>query len=151
MSSSLLSQRNLVPGDTNGKRDIIRDTVAKTTRRVSVSGSGAQANQNSDQATVSTDGRYVAFVSTASNLVPGDTNGKTDVSRKDLTTGAVVRVSVGAGGKQGNNGSNSGRIRPDGKAVVFSSLASNLVTGDTNGQPTSSFATWSSTPPNASR
>jgi len=140
-----------VPGDTNGKRDIIRDTVAKTTRRVSVSGSGAQANQNSDQATVSTDGRYVAFVSTASNLVPGDTNGKTDVSRKDLTTGAVVRVSVGAGGKQGNNGSNSGRIRPDGKAVVFSSLASNLVTGDTNGQPTSSFATWSSTPPNASR
>ncbi len=126
---------NLVPGDTNGKRDIfIRDTVASTTKRVSVAKSGAQTNQNSDQATVSNDGRYVAFVSTASNLVPGDTNGKTDVFRKDLTTGAVVRVSVGAGAKQGNNGSNSARLRPDGKAVVFSSLASNLVTADTNGK-----------------
>jgi len=128
------SATNLVPGDTNGKRDIfIRDTVARTTRRVSVSATGKETNQNSDQATVSNDGRYVAFVSSASNLVGGDTNGKTDVFRKDLVTGAVVRVSVGAGGKQGNNGANSGRLRPDGKAVVFSSLASNLVSGDTNG------------------
>lgn len=125
---------NLVTGDTNGKRDIfIRDTVTNTTRRVSTSASGGQANQNSDQATVSNDGRHVAFVSTASNLVVGDTNGKTDVFRKDLTTGAVVRVSVGAGATQGNSGANSGRIRFDGMAVVFSSLASNLVTGDTNG------------------
>lgn len=124
---------NLAAGDTNGKRDIyLRDTVAKKTRRVSVSAAGAQANGGSYFPSISDNGRYVVFTSDATNLVPGDTNGKRDVFRKDMVTGAIVRVSVGAGGTQANGASDGARVSSAGTVVIFTSAATNLVAGDTN-------------------
>ena len=105
--------------------------------RVSVSRSGEQADRGSGlQETVpalSAHGRYVTFVSAASNLVPGDTNGVEDVFVRDRRTGRVTRASVGPGGRQADDGSTDPSISADGRRVAFMSAARNLVTGDTNG------------------
>ena len=166
---------------------------AGTTERVSVGPGGAQANNGSASASISADGRFVAFVSAASNLVPGDTNGSSDVFVRDRRPGApsgsasgpggaqaerrelplrrsrpgrrasspstsrpatwcratptmrptcssatggpgtTERVSVGAGGAQGDGSSFFPAISAGGRFVAFSSEASNLVPGDTNG------------------
>ncbi len=82
---------------------------------------------------ISNDGRYVTFESTSTVLVPGDTNSASDVFVHDRQTGTTTRVSVGAGGVQGNNASVNGRMSADSRFVMFSSTASNLVAGDTNG------------------
>jgi hypothetical protein len=75
---------NLVAGDTNERADVfVRDTQAGTTTRVSVDGTGAQADGDSFDPAVSADGRYVAFYSNASNLVAGDTNARTDAFVRD--------------------------------------------------------------------
>jgi WD40-like Beta Propeller Repeat len=81
---------------------------------------------------LSADGRHVAFQSIASNLVPGDTNQRDDVFVHHLATGVTRRVSLGAGGVQGNDGSHVPGVSAEGRYVVFTSAASNLVTGDTN-------------------
>jgi len=78
---------------------------------------------------ISTDGRYVVFTSSASNLVAGDTNGASDIFRRDLSTGTTLRVSVGAAGEQGNSWSSSPSISADGRYVAFVSAATNLVPG----------------------
>jgi len=125
---------NLVPRDTNGARDVfVRDRVAGTTTRVSVSSSGGQSNDESSYPAISADGRHVAFQSFAGNLVPGDTNGTTDVFVRDRVTGTTSRVSLNSSGGQGNGSSGGPAISPDGRYVAFASLASNLVPGDTNG------------------
>lgn len=122
---------NLVSGDTNGKADIfIRDRVANTTKRVSVTSGGAQANADSSRPSVSWDGRYVVFLSAASNLVPGDTNGKVDAYRKDLATGRLVRINTSAAGAQANAAADTVRVSADGNRIVFATTASNLVAGD---------------------
>jgi Tol biopolymer transport system component len=122
---------NLVPGDTNGAVDVfVRDLVAGTTRRVSLRSGGAQGNGTSDGPAVSADGRFVAFVSQATNLVPGDTNGRADVFVHELATGATRRVSVGPKGSQGNRESFFPALSADGRHVAFASLAGNLVPGD---------------------
>jgi hypothetical protein len=100
---------------------------------VSVSSSGTQANQASHRADISSDGRYTAFESSASNLVSGDTNGARDVFLRDRTTGTTIRISVSSSTTEGNSDSTSPAISYSGKYVVFSSSASNLVSGDTNG------------------
>jgi Tol biopolymer transport system component len=125
---------NLVPGDTNSVGDIfVRDLQAKTTRRISVTSTSAQANSDSSYPPViSADGRYVAFVSDATNLVPGDTNGVEDVFVRDLQTGTTRRVSVTNKGGQGNSHSYAPAISANGRYVAFDSEASNLVLGDTN-------------------
>jgi len=124
---------NLVAGDTNGKRDIfVRDTVAKKTRRVSIGAGTTQANGSSFWPKISDNGRYVSFISSATNLVAGDTNAQADAFRVDTTTGAVLRLSVGAGGKQANGKSANLDMDATGTKFVFSSTATNLVTGDTN-------------------
>ncbi len=131
---------NLVPGDTNGSLDVfVRDRRSGTTRRVSVSSTGAQANGFGSFAPgLSADGRFVAFVSDASNLVPGDTNGISDAFVRDRWTGTTRRVSVSSTGAQTNGfgsfGSNSvaPAISADGRSVAFASDAANLVGGDTN-------------------
>ena len=123
---------NLVAGDTNGKRDIfLRDTVARTTRLVTKATAG-KANGNSFQPKVSDSGRYVAFLSDATNLVPGDTNNATDVFRADLTTGKIVRVSVAASGAQANKATAGIAMNATGSSIAFASDATNLVPGDTN-------------------
>ena len=126
---------NLVAGDTNGTWDVfVRDTVTGTTARVSVGAGGVEANGSSDGVAISGDGRYVAFSSYASNLAPGDTNGKVDIFVRDTVAGVTSRVSVATDGTQGNQDSSSPALSRDGRYVVFSSNASNLVWGDTGWQ-----------------
>ena len=130
----LSSATNLVGGDTNAASDIfVRDTVPGVTRRVSVGPGGRQANGFSVEPALSADGRYVAFTSFATNLVSGDTNASADVFVRDRLSGVTRRVSVGAGGRQGDGGSSEPALSADGRYVVFGSDASNLVAGDTNG------------------
>src|SRR5437868_9172865 len=78
--------------------------VAKT-RRVSVSSSGAEANGDSFHSSISANGRFVAFVSSATNLVGGDTNGHTDVFVRDRKTHRTKRVSVSSTGVEADNSS----------------------------------------------
>jgi uncharacterized membrane protein len=127
---------NLVTGDTNGQSDVfVRDRQTGATTRVSVDSAGTQGNGGSERPAISSDGRYVAFYSSASNLVTGDTNGKWDVFIHDRQDGTTTRVSVDTAGAEGNGDSWSSVISSDGRYVAFYSVASNLVTGDTNGQP----------------
>ena len=126
--------RNLVPGDTNLVEDVfVRDRSAGTTRRVSLGAGGTQANGASSMPSISDDGRYVAFMSDATNLVTGDTNHTTDIFVRDLVTGINQRVSAGSGGQQANGASSFPSLSRDGLHVAFLSAASNLVAGDTNG------------------
>jgi Tol biopolymer transport system component len=106
---------------------------AGTTERVSVSATGAQADEWSRSPSVSADGRFVAFYSTASNLVPGDANGAHDVFVRDRATGTTVRVSVSTEGQEGEGDSRWPAVSADGRFVAFESIAANLVLGDTNG------------------
>jgi Tol biopolymer transport system component len=136
---------NLVPSDTNGKYDIfVRDRQVGQTTRISVASDGAQANDSSTSASISADGRYVAFWSGASNLVPGDTNGTYDIFVHDRQMGQTTRISVAADGTQADNFSVVPTISADGRYVAFLSSASNLVPGDTNGQRDIFVATLSS-------
>ncbi len=98
--------------------------------RVSANAAGEGANSSSSGSSVSADGRYVVFDSEANNLVPGDTNGKPDVFRKDLVTGEVVLVSVNAAGEQTDEYSGGSVISADGRYVAFASRAHNLVPED---------------------
>src|SRR5436305_1540977 len=82
---------------------------------------------------ISADGRHVGFVSPASNLVSGDTNGRFDVFVRDLRLGVTTLVSAAPDGSPANNSSNYPSISADGLSVAFESTASNLVSGDTNG------------------
>src|SRR4051795_8290641 len=137
---------DLVPGDTNGNHcragflcgfDVFaRDLTTGATERVSVSSAGVQGNDISFSPAVSTAGRFVAFRSFASNLVPGDTNATDDVFVRDRQNGTTERVSVSSTGVQGNGPSGLGgvAISGDGRFVVFDSPATNLVPGDTNRQ-----------------
>jgi len=125
---------NLVGGDTNTTFDVfIRDRATGATRRISVSSAGEQSNGNSYRPSISADGRFVAFESSATNLVGGDTNGFTDVFVRDRETGKTRRVSVRSDGSEANEGSDNASISADGRFVAFRSAASNLVGGDTNG------------------
>jgi Tol biopolymer transport system component len=126
---------NLVPGGTNGYSHIfVRDRQAGVTELVSVDSFGTQANYLSERPTLSTDGRFVAFVSFATNLVPGDANGHVgDIFVHDRLTGATEFASVSAVGAQGDNASYYPAISSNGRFVAFLSGATNLVSGDTNG------------------
>ena len=124
---------NLVPGDTNDHSDVfVHDRQTGETSRVSVASDGTEGNGQSDEPSISADGRYVAFASEASNLVPGDTNHNYDILLHDRQTGETVRVSVASDGTEGNGHSIEPSISSDGQYVAFTSWASNLVPGDTN-------------------
>ena len=125
---------NLVAGDTNGQMDVfVRDLVAGTTERVSLSTAGVQGNGPSFNASISGDGRYVVFQSSATNLVSNDTNGVDDIFLRDRVSGTTFRVSLDTIGMQSNGPSESPAISADGNWVAFASGATNLVGGDTNG------------------
>lgn len=127
---------DLVPGDTNGQSDVfVRDLVAGTTLRVSVANDGTQADGPSFQGVISADGRYVAFSSDAANLVPGDTTGDRDIFRYDLQRKRLSRVSVARNGAAADQSSDSPDISADGRYVVFSSMATNLVPGPVPAEP----------------
>lgn len=128
---------DLVPGDTNNATDVfIRDLVNETTIPVSVSTNGGVANGDCRGSVMTPDGRYVAFVSAANNLVPNDTNGIPDVFVRDLQAGETDVISRGARLRQSSqtpaSTSEAPVITPDGRFVAFYSTATNLVSGATN-------------------
>ncbi len=126
---------NLVPNDTNAWPDIfVFDRQSRTMERVSVDSAGQESNQQSHGAAISDDGRFVAFYSVASNLVPEDTNIRQDAFVFDRQTRTTERVSVDSAGNQANDSSLELSISGDGRFVAFESLASNLTPGDTNNQ-----------------
>lgn len=124
---------NLVAGDANGQADIfVHDRHTGLTTRASVSSAGDEGNGGNARPSISDNGRSVAFVSGANNLVPGDTNVAADILVHDLNTGLTTRVSVDSAGAEGLSDSDFASISDNGRYVAFMSLASNLVTGDTN-------------------
>lgn len=125
---------NLVAGDSNVAQDVfVRDRQLGSTTRVSVDSGGNQSNSYSYLPAVSGDGRHVVFASLADDLVVGDGNGNWDVFVHDRQTGATTRASVGAGGIEADGVSLEPDISDDGRFVAFSSSATNLVAGDSNG------------------
>jgi len=112
----------------------LRDRTANTTILVSsnINGTGG-GNNNSMLAQVSTNGQFVVFQSDASDLVPNDTNGVSDIFMRNLATGTTTLVSLAPDGSPGNGASTDPAMTPDGRYVAFISSASNLVVGDTNG------------------
>lgn len=146
------SAPDLVPGDTNGFVDVfVRDRTLGVTTLVSGTQSGAPSNDHAAWTrfvdfppigavlevaptgiSITPDGRFVAFASRASNLVPLDSNLRQDVFVRDLVNGTLERVSVSSSGIQGDFDSFAPSLSADGRFVAFQSLATNLVTGDTN-------------------
>lgn len=125
---------NLVANDTNGVQDVfLRDRMGAITTRVSLANTGGQANGESGRASLSDDGRYVAFGSVASNLVAGDTNATWDVFVRDVVLGTTQRISISSAGAQADQESRFPSLSADGRYVAYWSAASNLVAGDTNG------------------
>lgn len=138
----------LVGDDTNGFEDVfVYDQQTSAITRVSVASDGIQGNENStNSASISSDGRYVAFDSWATNLVPNDTNvylacdqhetgfpvNCPDVFVHDRLTGETTRVSVASDGTQLNHYTDGGSISSDGRFVVFESASNTLVANDTN-------------------
>jgi hypothetical protein len=115
--------------DTDG---IFDEPGSVTTTLVSMGTGGTQGNSRSALAAISGNGRFVAFSSDASNLVPGDTNNATDIFLHDRATGITSRVSVDSAGNQSNGYSFSADLSADGTVVAFYSYASNLVPDDSN-------------------
>jgi hypothetical protein len=125
---------NLVPADTNAREDVfLRDVQTGTTERVNLSSSGAQANNATDDAKVSDDGRFVVFRSDATNLVSNDSNARADIFLRDRLNRTTTRVSRTAGGGQLNATSFNPEISPDGRFVAYSTGATNVVGNDRNG------------------
>jgi Tol biopolymer transport system component len=120
----------------------VRDRVDGTTILISVGGGGVAANSFSSDAHLSSDGRFVTFSSSASNLVSGDTNGFDDIFVVDRDpdvngifdegNSTTQRVSFTTGGAEANGPCTSPAISADGSWVCFASLANNLVASDAN-------------------
>lgn len=126
---------NLVSGDSNNYQDIfLRNIGGNSTERVSLASNGTQPDASSYQPDVSADGRYVAFRSAAGNLVSGDWLVADDVFVRDRTMNTLTRASINGAGEIGNGNSGEPMLTANGRYVVFSSQASNLVSGDTNGR-----------------
>lgn len=127
------SSSDLVAGDGNGVSDVfVRDRWSGVTTRVSVDSSGGDGNGASSAPAISGDGRYVAFVSAANNLVAGDANGKQDIFLRDLQAGVTTLVSVATSGAQGDGDSSGPWLDWDGDVVAFASAATNFAAGDKN-------------------
>ena len=125
---------NLVPGDTNTVPDIfVVERASGAVERVSVSSEGIESDERSYFPALFGDGRFVAFKSAGTNLVLGDENGAEDVFVHDRRTGATSRISMGSAGEEGNLESDYPTVSSDGSLIVFESLATNLVPGDSNG------------------
>lgn len=127
------SAANLIANDTNASSDLfIKNISTGAIQRISTSSSNQQINGDSTEASISQNGQTVAFTSTANDLVSGDSNGQADIFVKNLTSGAINRVSVDAAGSQANAGSKQAQLSADATQVVFVSSATNLVANDLN-------------------
>jgi hypothetical protein len=124
---------NLVSGDRNYRCDVfVRDRRTGVTERVSVDSSGIEGDKDSYAASISADGRFVAFESDATNLVSNDLNGAEDVFVRDRATGVTTLVSIDSSGHAADSSSFNPVISADGNVVTFCSVATNLVANDTN-------------------
>jgi hypothetical protein len=124
---------NLVAGDTNGTTDIFcHDRQTATTTRVSLGAGGQQATSLCQHGSISADGRYVAFESSAENLIGNDTNNFIDVYLRDRKRRTTVRVSLTNAGAEGNSESSYPFLSANGRFVAFQSIATNLIGNDTN-------------------
>jgi Tol biopolymer transport system component len=148
----------VVAGDANGQRDVfLRDRQTGETRRISARPGGLDANGPSAGPSISADGRYVSFISDATNLSTGTQNATDDVYLYDRTADKLTRVSTSTTSTDGGAASNDPMVANDGSTVVFASYASNLVAGDANGKQdvfaytvaTGALTRVSVTPPNA--
>ena len=127
---------NLVSGDTNGVPDLfVHDRVTGVTERISLDSNEAQANNGSGYPSISADGRFVAFSSSATNLVSGDTNAKPDIFVRDRTLGVTMRVSVNSNGVEADRGAQEPAISGNGRYVTFSSVSTNLFYEEPYGYP----------------
>ncbi|MGH9001941.1 MAG: hypothetical protein ACRDYV_02320, partial [Acidimicrobiia bacterium] len=127
----------LVAGDTNGARDVfVHDRATGSTDRISLATDGGEADGQSQRPTLSDDGRFIAFWSDATNLVPNDDNDAGDVFVYDRIDEIVLRVSVGPGGVQANGESVRPVISGDGFFVAYESAARNLIGKDVLGRST---------------
>ena len=125
---------NLVPGDTNNSFDVfVFDRLERRTERLSVSSTGGQLTGLSGGGVISADGRFAAFYSYASNVVPSDLNNTQDIFVRDRQAGTTERVSLASDDAEANSLSYAPSISDDGRIVAFQSLASNLVPNDFNG------------------
>jgi hypothetical protein len=131
---------NLAPGATGLKRQIfVHDRQTHQTELVSVTTAGAEGNNDSFAPAISSDGRYVVFESYAVNLVPGDANLVRDVFIRDRQALTTSRISVGAGGVEGNSESFAPAVSADGRYVAFTSYADNLTPGVTGNAKTNVY------------
>jgi hypothetical protein len=124
---------NVVGASTAGITHVyLRDLVAGTTERISKPNAGGEANASSGAGSISADGRFVAFESSASNLVPGDTGGFVDIFLLDRSTHTLSRVSATSAGIGANGDSFDPAVSADGTFVAFTTNSTNLIAGDTN-------------------
>lgn len=135
---------NLVLGnDTNNELDVfVHDRVLDETKQVSISSEGTKGNGRSNNASISGNGRFVAFTSASSNLVPNDINTCPwgvdpgtcpDIFVHDLAANTIINVSIKSDGSQANSASDVPSISTNGRFIAFVSRATNLVTDDVNG------------------
>ncbi len=123
---------SVVPENTGrGSQVYLRDIAAGRTERISTPPDGGAANGTASHPSISSDGRYVAFEATASNLAPGDDTQFADVFRRDRQTGTTVLVSVTPTGAPGGGSSGDAAISRDGRMVAFASAAPDLVDATT--------------------
>jgi Tol biopolymer transport system component len=131
---AFVSAAPVLPGDTNGVNDVFRrDRVTGAVVRLSGTPGGAAGSADSHSPSISGDGNLIAFVSSAPDLVAGDTNGQEDVFVRDVAAGTTRRVSVSTAGAQTARESGDPAISADGTTVAFTSRGPDLVPGDTNG------------------
>ncbi|MCC6545513.1 MAG: hypothetical protein IT392_13635, partial [Nitrospirae bacterium] len=128
------SASNLVVGDANGFSDgFVYDRLSGSLSILTLTNGGGSSNSHSGVDCISADGRFVGFVSGATNLVTGDTNNRPDVFVRDRTLGTTSRVSVSSSGVQGDLESSRARISANGRFIAFESAAKNFFVGDGNG------------------
>lgn len=127
---------SLVPGDSNGNWDLFaHDIATSTTERLNVRPNGNQANSYvRSPCSVSTDGRFVLFASLSTNLVAGDTNDAQDVFLRDRQTMTTERLNLSMTGGELNDDSWVPAMTPDARVITYTSEATNVVAGDTNGE-----------------
>jgi Tol biopolymer transport system component len=128
---------DLVAGDTNGYGDVfVLDRISGRTECVSVATDGTPGDRWSGAATISADGRFVAFTNFSTSLVSGDLNQQADVFLRDRAMATTERVSISTSGTEGDgfSGITPPSVSDDGRFVVFDSVATTLVDGDTNGK-----------------
>ncbi|MBB4675637.1 TolB family protein [Crossiella cryophila] len=124
---------NLVPGDTNGSVDMfLKDRATGTVTRANTTATGEQSSSYTLMPAITADGGQVFFVAWGDNLVPGDTEDTPDVFVKTLRTGEIRRVNTAGDGRAADAQPYQPTISADGRYLSFSSIAANLVPGDTN-------------------